>query len=147
MPQVTLKDISIGFRGPSLLDKVSCRIERGERIGLLGRNGTGKTTLMTMLAGDEQPDHGAIEFEAGTRVAFLTQEVPPGLAGTVASVIVAGYDERVSDGDADWKRTRGLERILLQMQLDGDALFEQLSTGVMQFYWPCFDRRSRSPFA
>ncbi len=84
MPQVTIRDLTIGYRGPSLLDGVSCRIERGERIGLLGRNGAGKTTFMRLLAGQEQADHGSIEFEAGTRVAFLTQEVPPEITGNVA---------------------------------------------------------------
>ncbi len=97
---------------------------------MLGRNGAGKTTFMRLLAGQEQADHGSIEFEAGTRVAFLTQEVPAEITGNVANVILAGYDERLVDGDAEWKRGRSLERILRQMQLDGDADFTQLSTGM-----------------
>jgi ATP-binding cassette subfamily F protein uup len=44
MPQITLDDLSVGFRGPLLLNHVSARIHRGDKIGLLGRNGAGKTT-------------------------------------------------------------------------------------------------------
>ena len=58
MALITLNELSIGFRGPPLLDEVSCQIEAGEKIGLLGRNGAGKTTLMRLLMGDVQPDHG-----------------------------------------------------------------------------------------
>ena len=46
MPQITIQELTIGYRGPSLLSEVSCRIEPGEKIGLLGRNGSGKTTLL-----------------------------------------------------------------------------------------------------
>mgnify|MGYP000290360896 CR=1 FL=1 len=60
MSLIQIDDLSIGFRGPALLDSVSCRIEPGQRIGLLGRNGSGKTTLMRMIAGQVTPDHGRI---------------------------------------------------------------------------------------
>ncbi len=46
MPLITIRDLTIRFRGPALLDGVNCTIEPGQRIGLLGRNGAGKTTLM-----------------------------------------------------------------------------------------------------
>ncbi len=57
MSLVSINDVQIGFRGPLLLDGVNCRIQSGQRIGLLGRNGAGKTTLMRMLCGDVQPLH------------------------------------------------------------------------------------------
>ena len=62
MALVSLQNVSIGYRGPNLLDDVSCQIERGGRIGLLGRNGAGKSTLLKMLRGDVLPDHGTINF-------------------------------------------------------------------------------------
>lgn len=130
MPQVTIRDLTLRYRGPSLLDQVSCRIEKGERIGLLGRNGVGKTTLMRLIAGLERPDSGSIEFEAGTKVAWLSQDVPPELCGPVADVVLAGFDERSVGDEAEWVRTRALDRTLQQMQLDGEALFETLSTGL-----------------
>ena len=45
-PLVTIRDLSVRYRGPALLEGISCQIEPGERIGLLGRNGAGKTTFM-----------------------------------------------------------------------------------------------------
>ncbi|MEM8678770.1 MAG: ATP-binding cassette domain-containing protein, partial [Planctomycetota bacterium] len=60
MALITLRDVSIGFRGPLLLDEVCCQIESGQRIGLLGRNGAGKTTLMKLLRDQLEPDHGEI---------------------------------------------------------------------------------------
>jgi energy-coupling factor transporter ATP-binding protein EcfA2 len=59
-PLVTIRDLHLSFRGPPLLDGVSCHIEVGQRIGLLGRNGTGKTSLLRMLAGATQPDAGEV---------------------------------------------------------------------------------------
>ncbi|MCA9265733.1 MAG: ATP-binding cassette domain-containing protein, partial [Planctomycetales bacterium] len=55
MAQISITDLTIGFRGPSLLDGVTCQIEAGQKIGLLGRNGAGKTTLMRLISGDLEP--------------------------------------------------------------------------------------------
>ena len=52
MALIDLRNISLAFGGPALLEDVSLRIERGERIGLLGRNGTGKSTMLGLLAGE-----------------------------------------------------------------------------------------------
>jgi ATP-binding cassette subfamily F protein uup len=71
MSQIALENISIGFRGPLLLDQVSARVERGDKIGLLGRNGSGKTTLLRMLLGLERPESGRIELEAGLKIASV----------------------------------------------------------------------------
>ena len=60
MSLLKIENLSIGFRGPSLLDNVSAVIEAKQRIGLLGRNGAGKTTLMRLLSGEIDPDHGSI---------------------------------------------------------------------------------------
>ena len=67
MALISIDDVSIGFRGPSLLDGVSAQIDAGQRIGLLGRNGAGKTTLLRMLEGTVQPDHGSITILAPAR--------------------------------------------------------------------------------
>ena len=76
MPLLTISDLSIGFRGPLLLDGVSTTINDRERIGLLGRNGAGKTTLLKMIIGDVEPDDGKIVLEHGKRLSFLQQDVP-----------------------------------------------------------------------
>lgn len=129
MPLVTLEELSIGFRGPLLLDNVSAQINAGERIGLLGRNGAGKTTLLRMLDGQVQPDHGSINFSSGTRVARLTQDVPRDLTGTVKSVVLAG--QQASDDPEDaWRTEHSVDSTLSRMQLDPDAAFETLSSGM-----------------
>lgn len=74
-PLVQLNNLSIGFRGPALLDDVTCSIEVGQHIGLLGRNGSGKTTLMRIIAGQMTPDHGQLVIAPGARVALLQQDV------------------------------------------------------------------------
>ncbi len=128
MPLITLDELTIGFRGPALLDEVSAKIEPGQRIGLLGRNGAGKTTLMKLLAGDIQPDGGRIVFDAGVRVARLVQDVPTDLTGTIHQVVEQGLSP--DDGAESWEREHRLEKILSQMSLDADAKFQTLSSGM-----------------
>ncbi|WP_153558313.1 ATP-binding cassette domain-containing protein [Roseimaritima sediminicola] len=125
---VTLEELSIGFRGPPLLDEVSAKIESGQRIGLLGRNGAGKTTLMKLLAGELEPDGGKILFEAGTRVARLVQDVPRELTGSIHDVVAAGLDE--DDTSEPWQQEHRLERVLAEMELDPAGSFETLSSGM-----------------
>lgn len=130
MPLITLRNLTMGYRGPSLLDDVSCTIEPGERIGLLGRNGSGKTTLMRLISGVEKPEAGDIELSAGAKVAILPQDVPPGITGTVASVVEKGLGKEYSEIENHWQRDQLVERTIMQMELDGTALFEKLSTGM-----------------
>ncbi len=128
MPLITLDDLTIGFRGPPLLDGVSAKIEPGQRIGLLGRNGAGKTTLMKLLTGDVQPDGGRIVFDPGTRVARLVQDVPSDLTGSVEAIVGGGLTDE--DGSEEWERSHRLDKILSQMNLDPQILFETLSSGM-----------------
>ncbi len=90
MALLSMKDVSIGFGGPLLLDHVDLQIERGERAALLGRNGSGKTTLLRLLNGDISPDDGAISRQQGVHTALLTQEIPQQLTGMVYDAVAAG---------------------------------------------------------
>ncbi len=93
MALVSLQDISLSFGGAPLLDKLNLEVESGERVCLVGRNGTGKSTLMKLLVGELQPDSGRILFSRNLRVARLSQEVPASLEGTVYDVVVGGLGD------------------------------------------------------
>ncbi len=94
MALVSLQEISIAFDGPPLLDGVSLQIDKQQRIGLLGRNGTGKSTLMKILAGQVVPDAGTVQAEAGLKIAYFSQTIPPDLDGSVFEVIARGLGQR-----------------------------------------------------
>ncbi|QDV14396.1 ABC transporter ATP-binding protein uup [Rosistilla oblonga] len=130
MALISLQNITIGFRGPSLLDDVNCQIEAGGRIGLLGRNGAGKSTLLKMLRGGVLPDHGSIILSPGTRVAYLQQDVPSGTSETVAEVTAKGLGEEFHLQENAWEAEHLVEQTLSRMELDGEALFETLSSGM-----------------
>ncbi|MES9875732.1 MAG: ATP-binding cassette domain-containing protein [Candidatus Sedimenticola sp. PURPLELP] len=93
MALITLRKVQLGYGGPLLLKDVDLSIERGERICLLGRNGTGKSTLMKLVAGEIQPDDGQMTIQQGARITRLTQEVPAGTEGTVFDVVSSGLGQ------------------------------------------------------
>ncbi|MEE2707029.1 MAG: ATP-binding cassette domain-containing protein [Planctomycetota bacterium] len=133
MALVSIDDLSIGFRGPPLLDSVSCQIEAGQRIGLLGRNGAGKTTFLRLLSGDEQPDQGQVRLPPGARVSLLRQDVPQNLSAIVFDVVAEGLatiEQSGGDGGDDWKSQNQVEQIISRMQLAADAGFDVLSSGM-----------------
>ena len=78
MALLSLKDVSLAFGGPRLLDRVELQIERGERVCLLGRNGEGKSTLLRLIEGVIPPDEGEITRRQGLRITRLTQEAEGG---------------------------------------------------------------------
>src|SRR3546814_3164443 len=90
MTLLALKNISLRFGGPALLDGVNFAIERGERVCLLGRNGEGKSTLMRIVTGQQHADDGDVMRSPGLRIAEMPQDVPKGLSGTVREVIASG---------------------------------------------------------
>ena len=136
MPIVTLRDVHLGFRGPPLLDGVECHVEAGQRIGLLGRNGAGKTSFMRLLCGDLAPDSGEVIFAPGTVVSYLQQDVPQELVGLVPEVVATGWSEAAGarraddEHDAAWRRDHAVAQILSRMELDGERAFESLSSGM-----------------
>ncbi|QDU95600.1 ATP-binding cassette domain-containing protein [Lignipirellula cremea] len=128
MPLVTLNEVAIAFRGPPLLDHVNCRIEMGQKIGLLGRNGAGKTTLMKMLMGETQPDHGDIIFDPGATIAFLPQDIPRDLTGSLYDIVAGGVTERPPE--EEWISHQEIEQVLSRMDLPIESPFESLSSGM-----------------
>jgi ATP-binding cassette subfamily F protein uup len=87
---ITLRDITLAFGGPPIFGGISLQIEEGERLCLLGRNGTGKSTLLKLVAGEIPPESGDIHRKQGLRVALVSQEVPREITGSVFDVVAAG---------------------------------------------------------
>jgi len=131
MALVHLDDLTIAYRGPPLLDGVTRQIEAGQRIGLLGRNGSGKTTLLKMIAGQEQPDQGRCTVAPGTRVAYLSQEVPLDLSGDALTVVRQALDAAVAAHEIEgWEADERVARTLERMQIDPTADLSAMSAGL-----------------
>lgn len=93
MALIRAHKICWGFGGTPLLSDATLQIEKGERVGLLGRNGAGKSSLLKILSGKITPDSGEIQQMPGLRIAMVSQEVPPELTGTVFTVAACGAGE------------------------------------------------------
>jgi ABC transport system ATP-binding/permease protein len=128
MSLITLRDVSLAFGGPWLLESVNLQIERGERLCLLGRNGTGKSTLLRVVNGELPPDRGVVWRAQDVRSAYLSQAVPLDLSGSVHDVIARGLAGDYS-GDA-WQREHQIAKVLSQLNLDGSVECAALSAGL-----------------
>ncbi len=132
MALISLQDVSIGFGGPRLLEEINLQIESGEWVGLLGRNGMGKSTLLKLVSGEILPHSGTIARQQNIRVAYLPQEVPQGLSGRIIDIVEDGLDavNGTLDDEHQWQRQHQVEKILSRMDLEADARFETLSAGL-----------------
>ena len=119
MALLSLREIRVAFGGPPLLEGASLRIEPGERICILGRNGTGKSTLLGVVNGEIAPDEGEIVRQQGVKVALVPQEIPPGLSGTVVEVVSGGSKVAA-------------EKAISRLGLSPDADFGTLSGGMQR---------------
>jgi len=125
MALISLRDVCMQYGGPAVLDAVSFSIEPGDRACITGRNGEGKSTLLKILAGLIHPDSGEIIRQPGLRVAYLTQDVPGDLDGTVEEIVEQGLDADPHDAHHP-----GAALFLTQLGLDGAAPFNTLSGGL-----------------
>ena len=90
MPLLTLTDISLAYGHHPLLDKVDFQVDAGERVCLLGRNGTGKSTLFRVITGEAEQDDGEIWRKDALRISHLLQEVPADNTHTIYEVVAHG---------------------------------------------------------
>lgn len=133
MALISLKDVSLSFGGPLLLDGIDLYVEKGEWIGLLGRNGMGKTTLLKLLYDEILPDSGQVFRQQNLSLAYLPQEIPLDLGGRVDEIVARGLDsipDPINPSENGWQGQLQVEKILSRMQLDPAAQFDLLSAGM-----------------
>jgi ATP-binding cassette subfamily F protein uup len=139
MPYITLENASLAFGHVALLDKAAFQLDAGERVGLIGRNGAGKSSMLKALAGEIKLDDGKVWTEKSARTVYVPQEpelnpdhtiyeaVAEGL-GAVQKTLVAYHDvtHKMSEPDADLD-TLMKEMEVLQHDLDNLGAWEMQS--------------------
>ena len=128
MPLVSLDGATVAYGHLPLLDDVALRVEAGERIAVIGRNGTGKSTLLKVLGGEVVPDSGVVWRQPGLRLARLEQDVPLSAKRPVFDVVADGHTHHSAE-DEQWRREHDVDLVLSRLQLDGSAIVDSLSGG------------------
>jgi ATP-binding cassette subfamily F protein uup len=100
---VNLKDVDKGYGSRSVLHGVTLGIAAGDRIGVVGRNGDGKSTLLALVGGTEEPDAGAVTRLGSLRLAMLGQGDELDSAGTIRSELVGGRADHEWAADASFR--------------------------------------------
>jgi ABC transport system ATP-binding/permease protein len=127
MPLLTLDRISLAYGHLPLLEDAELRIEAGERIALIGRNGSGKSSLLKVVAGDVPPDSGTVWRAPGLRIARLAQDVEELSSRTVREEVAAGLPV-VPDTDA-WSIAHHVDVVVTRLGLPEERPVADLSGG------------------
>src|SRR4051812_14570321 len=94
MALVSLHKVSLDFGGHPILDEVDLEIDRGARMGLVGENGSGKSSLFRLLLGEERPSDGTVTFARNVLIGYLPQSTAPREAAlTVFEAVIEGSPE------------------------------------------------------
>jgi ATP-binding cassette subfamily F protein uup len=100
---VNLKDVAKGFAARSVLTGVTLGLAEGDRVGVVGRNGDGKSTLMALIAGSEEPDAGAVTRSGGVSIGVLGQGDDLDPAMTIRAELVEGRADHEWQADARFR--------------------------------------------
>lgn len=135
MSLLSFTDVSLAYGLNPLLDKVSFQLDRGERVCLIGRNGTGKSSLLRLVTGEQLADDGELWFAPGLKIGQLPQELPEAGDSKVYDVVaegLAGVGELLAEyhglitgemGDAELAR---LEKVQHQLESKDGWRLDQL---------------------
>ena len=93
MPLLTLQDVGLAYGHLPLFEEADLQIDAGERIALIGRNGTGKSSLLRVLSGEVPPDGGEIWREPALRISRLDQDVPAAGTHSVFEEVASGLGD------------------------------------------------------
>ena len=128
MPLVALDRVSIAYGHLPLLDEVSLQIDPRERVSVIGRNGTGKSTLLKIISGEAAADAGTVWRQPGLRVARLEQDVPLSSNRSVFDVVAEGHTHHLDEDEA-WLREHHVDLVLSRLELPADTIVDTLSGG------------------
>jgi ATP-binding cassette subfamily F protein uup len=151
MAILSLSNAHLAYGHVALLDGAAFALEPGERLGLIGRNGAGKSSLLKVLAGQEKLDDGLLQMTQGLRICYVAQEPQFDVAQTVFDAVSLGvaeardvrrrYEEHAEGSDLDalqtrietldaWNWEQRVDTTLAQLQLDGERIIGTLSGGM-----------------
>ena len=151
MAILSLSDAHLAYGHVALLDGAGFSLETGERLGLIGRNGAGKSSLLKVLAGLEKLDDGLLQLTQGLRIRYVPQEPEFEAAASVFETVAEGvaearslrqqYEEHAEGTDLDalqtqiehldaWTWEQRVDTTLAQLHLDGSRIVSELSGGM-----------------
>jgi ABC transport system ATP-binding/permease protein len=153
MPLITLDNISLRFSEKVILDEINATIHKGDKIGLIGRNGEGKSTFLKVLAGTVIADDGDLKIQNSTRISYLEQQPPEDNSNTLFNIVAHGlgdsgkiiskYHDALKDNNISessrlqeqiesqdlWPYLHKIETILNRFKLSADTSLSTLSGG------------------
>ena len=153
MPLITLDNISLRFSEKVILDEINATIHKGDKIGLIGRNGEGKSTFLKVLAGTVTADDGVLKIQNRTRISYLEQQPPEDNSNTLFNIVAHGlgdsgkiiskYHDALKDNNISessrlqeqiesqdlWPYLHKIETILNRFKLSADTSLSTLSGG------------------
>jgi ATP-binding cassette subfamily F protein uup len=151
MAVLSLSNAHLAFGHVALLDGAAFSLESGERLGLIGRNGAGKSSLLKIVAGLEKPDDGLLQLTQGLRICYVPQEPLFDAAASVFDIVSEGvaeaksvrsaYEQHAPGVDLDalqtriealdaWNWEQRVDTTLHQLHLDGERRVGELSGGM-----------------
>ena len=153
---IRIDDLHLDYGTQTIFKGLQLVIHDQDRVCIVGRNGTGKSTLLKCLVGRAQPDSGEIQIREGAKIAYLDQELPPASEETVRSYILTGVADTVNnvekynelalksdeeslnamqglldkiEADDGWNLATRVDQVLDRLGLDGSAQLSSLSGG------------------
>jgi len=164
MALITLLDAQLAFGHVPLLDHADFSLETQERVGLIGRNGAGKSSMLKILGGMEKPDDGTLQVQTGTRISYVAQEPQLDADATIFVAVRAGLERVIGlieqycagEGDLDamqseietldgWNWEQRVDETLQRLHLNRTRLSSTHSPAVPKSAWPWPRRWSRQP--
>jgi ATP-binding cassette subfamily F protein uup len=130
MPLITLRNAELAYGLHPLLDRANLAVDEGERVGLIGRNGTGKSSLLQAIAGNVALDDGELARQDGLRIVVVEQEPELPAAATLhESLIARGRIDQLHDDRERWRVDARLTEFLHRLGVDAQRTPQTASGG------------------